>query len=198
VEGEIIGMTENGATPYMRRRKNTTIDKKIIDNQPSTIDSHSAVKPFNIPLSEGVAESRGRLPGEAHEPLPPHRRLYNPYLRPYADTLRKHMTKAEVYLWNYVLRAGQMKGYTFNRQRPVLRYIADFMCKPLHLIIEVDGSIHDVEEVKKHDTFRQAELEACGFTVLRFSNDEVIRSIDSVRSAILEQIAVLEKSVLRT
>lgn len=65
---------------------------------------------------------------------------YNKSLQPFANKLRKEMTKAEVCLWKYVLRAGQMNGYKFRRQRPVLNYIADFMCKELRLIIEVDGS----------------------------------------------------------
>jgi very-short-patch-repair endonuclease len=51
---------------------------------------------------------------------------YNPTLKTFAKDLRKHMTKAEACLWKYQLRAGQMKGYTFLRQRPVLSYIADF------------------------------------------------------------------------
>jgi very-short-patch-repair endonuclease len=63
------------------------------------------------------------------------------------------MTKAEACLWKYVLRARQMKGYQFGRQRPVLNYIADFMSKELRLMIEVDGITHDVKLVNdKHRT----------------------------------------------
>ncbi|MCW3076617.1 MAG: hypothetical protein JWO32_1226, partial [Bacteroidetes bacterium] len=54
---------------------------------------------------------------------------------------RSQMTKSEVCLWKYAFRAKQM-GYTFNRQQPVLNYIADFMCNELKLIIEVDGYTH--------------------------------------------------------
>ena len=53
---------------------------------------------------------------------------YNKNLQPHANRLRKEMTKAEACLWKYVLRAGEMKGFQFRRQRPVLNYIADFMC----------------------------------------------------------------------
>jgi len=67
---------------------------------------------------------------------------YNKFLQPYANALRKNMTKAEACLWKYALRARSMKGCQFRRQRPVLQYIADFMCKELKLIIEVDGSSH--------------------------------------------------------
>lgn len=74
--------------------------------------------------------------------------LYNKKLQPYASKNRKQMTKAEACLWKYVLKA-KMTGYTFNRQRPVLNYIADFMCKEKKLIIEVDGITHTFEEVIK-------------------------------------------------
>ena len=107
---------------------------------------------------------------------------YNKNLQPYANRLRKEMTKAEACLWKYVLRASKMKGFQFRRQRPVLIYIADFMCKELMLIIEVDGSIHQLEEIIKNDEVRQKALEAAGFTVLRFTNEEVLKDIQSVYS----------------
>jgi len=92
------------------------------------------------------------------------------------------MTKAEACLWKYVLRASKMKSYGFRRQRPVLNYIADFMCKELMLIIEVDGSIHELEDVRKNDEQRQRALEEAGFTVLRFTNEEVLTNIQFVSS----------------
>ena len=64
---------------------------------------------------------------------------YNKELQPYAHKLRYSMTKAEACLWKYALRAKMMRGYTFNRQRPVGNYIVDFVCKELLLAIEVDG-----------------------------------------------------------
>ena len=81
--------------------------------------------------------------------------FYNKNLQPNANRVRKEMTKAEACLWKYVLRSGKMKGYHFRRQRPVLNYIADFMCKELMLIVEVDGSIHEQEDVIKNDSIRQ-------------------------------------------
>jgi len=94
------------------------------------------------------------------------------------------MTKAEACLWKYVLKAGKMKGFTFRRQRPVLDYIADFMCKELFLIIEVDGMTHSYETVTKNDMQRQANLEKAGFTVIRFTDDEVLNSISAVYARI--------------
>jgi very-short-patch-repair endonuclease len=106
--------------------------------------------------------------------------FYNKNLQPNANRLRKEMTKAEACLWKYVLRAGKMKGFPFRRQRPVLIYITDFMCKELMLIVEVDGSIHELEEVSKNDKIRQKALEEAGFTVLRFTNEEVLTNIQWV------------------
>ena len=105
---------------------------------------------------------------------------YNKNLQPYANRLRKEMTKAEACLWKYVLRAGKLKGFQFRRQRPVLNYIADFMCKELMLVIEVDGITHQWEETIRKDEFRQRALEAAGFTVLRFSDEEVLNNIQVV------------------
>ena len=115
--------------------------------------------------------------------------LYNKNLQPYANRLRKEMTKAEACLWKYVLRAGKMKGYPFRRQRPVLNYIADFMCKELMLIVEVDGSIHELEEVMNNDKVRQQALEEAGFIVLRFTNEEVLTNIQWVYSCLEDWIA---------
>jgi very-short-patch-repair endonuclease len=116
--------------------------------------------------------------------------LYNPGLQPYANKLRKRMTKAETCLWKYALRKSQMKGYVFNRQRPVLGYIADFMSKELQLIIEVDGGYHLEEEQKKKDEQRQADLENAGFKVIRFTNEEVLKRMDLVIDAIEKQIEI--------
>jgi very-short-patch-repair endonuclease len=107
---------------------------------------------------------------------------YDKNLQPYANRLRKEMTKAEACLWKYVLRASQLKGFQFRRQRPVLNYIADFMCKELMLIIEVDGITHHWEETIKKDTIRQKTLEDAGFTVLRFSDEEVLNHIQAVQN----------------
>ena len=109
---------------------------------------------------------------------------YNRRLQPFAHDLRTSMTKAEACLWKYVLRAGMMKGYTFRRQRPVLNYIADFMCKELMLIIEVDGISHDNENVIIKDAKRQAVLETPGFSVIRFSDYDVLKGIEGVRRTI--------------
>ena len=109
-------------------------------------------------------------------------------MRPYANSLRKKMTKAEACLWKYVLRARMLDGHQFRRQRPIDQYIADFACLPLKLIIEVDGITHEHGEVANEDFIRQTKLEELGFTVIRFTDDEVLTQINRVRESILSTI----------
>ncbi|UXP31471.1 DUF559 domain-containing protein [Reichenbachiella agarivorans] len=113
---------------------------------------------------------------------------YNKRLQPFAKALRSDMTKAEACIWKYVLKARMMAGYQFRRQRPVLNYIADFMCKELNLIIEIDGITHSYEGVYIKDQKRTQELESQGFTVLRYADEEVLQNIEHVRESIAEWI----------
>jgi very-short-patch-repair endonuclease len=113
---------------------------------------------------------------------------YNKNLKEFAKRLRKQSTKAEIKLWNDVLRGKQMHGYSFLRQRPVSSFIADFMCKELMLIIEVDGFTHEWEEQWDLDKKRQGELENLGFTFLRFTDEEVLNDIRNVERIIEEFI----------
>ena len=113
---------------------------------------------------------------------------YNPHLQPYASALRKQMTKAEACLWKFVLKARKLRGYPFRRQRPVLQYIADFMCMELMLIIEVDGITHQWEETAKNDDKRQRDLESAGFTVIRFADEDILNDINAVLGYLEEWI----------
>ncbi|MDP1800649.1 MAG: DUF559 domain-containing protein [Bacteroidota bacterium] len=119
------------------------------------------------------------------------RNLYNTHLKTFAGQNRKQMTKAEACLWKYILRSKQT-GFVFKRQRPALNYIADFMCTPLKLIIEVDGYTHLLEEVIVNDKIRQTELENAGFKIIRFKDEEVLKEIDCVKNKIFAIIKDLE------
>lgn len=63
----------------------------------------------------------------------------------------------------------------------------------LALIIEVDGSSNDHPDIQKHDKERQHKLEEAEFTVLRFTNDEVLKNMDSVCRRIDEEIVLLQE-----
>ena len=97
----------------------------------------------------------------------------NPLVFELAKHLRRNMTDAEIVLWGH-LRAG-MSGLNFRRQHPIGIYIADFYCHKLKLIIEVDGTIHDKKEVKGYDIRREKDLVDWGYTVIRFSNRQVLK-----------------------
>jgi cyclase len=108
-----------------------------------------------------------------------------------ASKLRKQQTFAEEILWNY-LRTKPF-GFKFRRQHLFSSYILDFYCHLLKLAIEVDGSIHDLKEVKQNDRLRQKQLEQEGLTFLRYSNDkirlkpeEVIQQIETYLKGKLE------------
>ncbi len=73
-----------------------------------------------------------------------------------------------------------MMNYTFNRQKPLGKYIVDFYCKPLNLVIEVDGGYHEEEIQKIKDSERQQVLEGMGLDFLRVTDKEVRENIDSV------------------
>jgi len=118
---------------------------------------------------------------------------YNKALQKKANALRKEMTKAEVQLWNHALKAKQMKGYQFRRQRPVLQYIADFMCKELMLIIEVDGLTHLDEATLRKDDKKDAKLKSAGFYVMRFADEEVLADIENVKLRIETYIEEFEQ-----
>jgi very-short-patch-repair endonuclease len=88
-----------------------------------------------------------------------------------AGELRKRQTFAEELLWQYL--KTKPLGFKFRRQHAYWTYILDFYCHALKLVIEVDGSIHNEEEVKKNDEIRQKHLENDKLFVLRFTNDEI-------------------------
>jgi len=98
-----------------------------------------------------------------------------------ARVLRKDQSAAEQRLW-YYLRANRFLGLKFKRQRPVGRYIVDFMCSSPALIVEADGGQHSA--AREYDRQRDAWLRTQGFHVLRFWNDEVMNQIENVLEAI--------------
>jgi very-short-patch-repair endonuclease len=96
-----------------------------------------------------------------------------------ARKMRKAMTDAELKLWNEI-RAHRLMGLAFRRQMPISGYIVDFACSSKKLIVELDGSQHAQADASASDAERTAKLEALGWTILRFWNDDVIRDIDNV------------------
>ncbi|MGI0486939.1 endonuclease domain-containing protein [Pantanalinema rosaneae CENA516] len=104
-----------------------------------------------------------------------------------ARRLRKQLTPAEARLWN-VLQNRKLAGLKFRCQHPVGHFIVDFYCPAYKLVIEVDGSIHSQQIT--YDEARTEQLQAFGYYVLRFSNEEVLTNLQSVLSQIIQTIKV--------
>jgi very-short-patch-repair endonuclease len=111
----------------------------------------------------------------------------SPEVRGNALRMRNAMTEAETKLWNE-LRAHRLMGLGFRRQVPIAGYIVDFACAAHRLIVEVDGSQHARPQSADYDRQRTWRLEADGWTILRFWNDDVLRDIDNVCEHIVRVI----------
>jgi BirA family biotin operon repressor/biotin-[acetyl-CoA-carboxylase] ligase len=105
---------------------------------------------------------------------------------PLARTLRNNPTEAEQRLKLH-LRTARFEGAKFTRQFPIDDFIADFACRPLRLAIELDGSQHADSPT---DANRTRIIEAHGYRVIRFWNNEVFENLDGVLTAIAEEIAI--------
>ena len=96
-----------------------------------------------------------------------------------ARELRKYETVAEKILWAR-LHKNQILGLQFRRQHPINRFIADFYCPKIKLVLEVDGSIHDLPENQDYDIGRSEILKDFGITVIRFTNEQIVDDIENV------------------
>ena len=118
---------------------------------------------------------------------------YNPNLKELARQLRNNSTKAEVILWQK-LKNKQMYGYDFHRQKPIDNYIIDFFCYELMLAIEVDGYSHQLQEVYDKDIIKTQKLNQLGISLLRFTDNEVLKDTFNVLLAIENFITDFEEN----
>ncbi len=110
-------------------------------------------------------------------------------LRLRARVLRNHSTDAERHLWQR-LRLAQIGGFKFRRQVPIAGYVADFVCAKVKLIVELDGGQH--VEQSDYDGLRTRTLEAMGYRVVRYWNDDVLLQTQDVLDDLLR---VLQRCV---
>lgn len=104
----------------------------------------------------------------------------------YARLLRVKMTPAEILLWSKLRVVMSEWNVEFECQGVVAgRFVADFVCREKRLIIEVDGSIHQLSRVKAKDNYRSMVLTKLGYKIVRFSNIEVFKRITKVINSIL-------------
>jgi len=102
-----------------------------------------------------------------------------------ARALRQTSTEAEEKLWQG-LRNKKLSGLKFRRQHTIDKWIADFYCHEKKLVIELDGSIHNEKEIIEYDEARTKDLKELGINVLRFRNEEVMTSMETVLKSIAE------------
>lgn len=99
--------------------------------------------------------------------------------------LRNHGTDAERQLWQF-LRGKQLRA-KFRRQHPFNNYVLDFVCLEKKVVVELDGGQH--AEAPRADNERTQFLEASGFRVLRFWNNQVLQETEAVIETIIAALA---------
>lgn len=107
----------------------------------------------------------------------------SPELKSRARVLRRNMTPAEEKLWQQ-LRAGRLEGFHFRRQQIIDRFIVDFYCHAVDIVVEVDGSVH--LDQQEYDQERDIYLTDLGLTVLRFTNNDINQNLETVLATILQ------------
>ena len=99
--------------------------------------------------------------------------------------LRNFPTPWEQKLWNY-LKGRQLDGFKFRRQQGIEKYVVDFYCPKVKLIVELDGSGHLSAKSKRHDQERDKTLEGLGYHIIRFYNNEIDENMNGVLEIISE------------
>ena len=105
--------------------------------------------------------------------------------------LRQEQTYFEKIVWMY-LRNRKMLGCKFRRQYSIDRYVVDFYCPELKLAVEIDGSVHEVEENKQNDRERQSYIESYGIEFLRIKNEELLGNPNKAFERIEQRIKCLQ------
>jgi very-short-patch-repair endonuclease len=106
-----------------------------------------------------------------------------------AAELRKNATPSETKLWGE-LRGRRLGGLKFRRQRPIDRYIADFCCDELKLIVEIDGAVHDQPDQQEYDALRNEYLHLAGYTIVHVSPDDVLQNMTEIARCILSATTI--------
>jgi len=105
--------------------------------------------------------------------------------------LRNNMPKAEIILWSK-LKGNQLKDYKFRRQHSIGKFVVDFFCPKLKLVIEVDGNSHFLDKKSEQDYERQKYIESQGIRFLRFTNTDIYQNMNDVLTTVEKYIEKYE------
>jgi very-short-patch-repair endonuclease len=108
-------------------------------------------------------------------------------------SLRNDPTRAEKEMWQG-LRKRRSDGYKFRRQHSIGPFIADFYCPVYRLVVEVDGDTHSLPGQPEYDANRTAFMQSNGIVVIRFTNEEVLYSVDLCVNKIMALIEDLKRA----
>ena len=111
----------------------------------------------------------------------------------YGRELRQESTEAEKLLWAE-LRNRKLNGLKFRRRHPFDKFIVDFYCNEIKLVVELDGGVHDEKINKEYDEARTAMLAGLNVIVLRFKNEDVINSMKDVLKKISDAADMLNSN----
>ena len=95
----------------------------------------------------------------------------NPNKLELAKGFRKNPTDSEDAVWQ-MLRNRQIKNLKWRRQQVIDGFVADFYCAELNVVLEIDGLVHDNEEVKENDEYRTSVFESKGIKTYRLKNED--------------------------
>jgi len=124
---------------------------------------------------------------------PPSILPYRPDLKKKARENRNNPAEPESKVWYKILQNRQLKGYKFLRQKPIENFIVDFYCFALRLVVEIDGDSHAEQE--KYDIKRTDTLNQLGIKVVRYTNTDVMGSLDGIFEDLEEQVTMREKEL---
>jgi very-short-patch-repair endonuclease len=156
------------APPSLPEREGTHTQDQLNEDADNEVDSL-------------LGEREGEYGYQSADPF------YYRQLKEFAAQHRAQPTHAETILWQ-AIKGKQLGNYKFRRQHIVDKYIADFICLDKRLIIEVDGLIHQLPENIEDDQTRTQILEGKGFTVVRFTNEEILNQKEKVLQSILSHL----------
>ena len=112
----------------------------------------------------------------------------NPKKLELSRQFRKNPTESEDAVWQ-MLRNRQIRNLKWRRQQVIDGFIADFYCAELNVVLEIDGSVHDNEDVKEYDVYRTSVFASKGIRTFRLRNEDcdkqhLIELIDIIISSV--------------